>query len=143
MKDIHILLVEDNEGDILLITEAFTEGKIINKMSVVRDGKEAIAFLNKTDGYAASELPDIILLDVNLPKKNGHEVLHYIKESESFKQIPVIMLSTSSSQTDIELSYKNQANCFITKPLEVDRFMEVLAGLGNFWVNIVTLPPKN
>lgn len=142
MKSIHILLVEDNEGDIFLVTEALEEGKIVNKISVARDGKEALDFLNKTGKFENEELPDLILLDVNLPKKNGHEVLEYIKEQDSLKQIPVIMLTTSSSEKDILMSYKNHANCFITKPVDVDNFLKVIYSIENFWINIITLPTK-
>ncbi len=142
MKPIHILLVEDNEGDVFLITEALEEGKIVNKLSVTRDGKEAMDFLDKKGKYKKEELPDLILLDINLPKKNGHEVLGYIKENESLKEIPVIMLTTSSSEKDILLSYKNHANCFITKPIDVNIFLKVIYSIENFWISIVTLPSK-
>ena len=142
MKPIHILLVEDNEGDVFLVTEALEEGKVINKMSVTRDGKEAMDFLDKKGKYENIQLPDLILLDINLPKKNGHEVLEYIKEKDELKQIPVIMLTTSSSEKDILLSYKNHANCFITKPVDVDHFLKVIYSIENFWVNIVKLPSK-
>ena len=142
MKPIHILLVEDNEGDIFLVTEALEERKIVNKISVARDGKEALDFLDKKGKYENEVLPDLILLDVNLPKKNGHEVLEYIKEKETLKQIPVIMLTTSSSEKDILLSYKNHANCFITKPVDVENFLKVISSIENFWINIVKLPPK-
>ena len=140
MKSIHILLVEDNEGDILLTTEAFAEGKITNNISVVRDGKEAIDFLNQVGIYSTKELPDLILLDVNLPKLNGHEVLHVIKTAEKLKSIPVIMLTTSSSDTDILKAYKNHVNCFITKPIDVLDFMNIVAQIENFWIEIVKLP---
>ena len=142
MKPIHILLVEDNEGDVFLVKEAFEEGKIINKISVTRDGKEAMDFLDKKGKYENIQLPDLILLDINLPKKNGHEVLEYIKEKDELKQIPVIMLTTSSSEKDILLSNKNHANCFITKPVDVDHFLKVIYSIENFWVNIVKLPSK-
>ena len=142
MKPIHILLVEDNEGDVFLVTEALEEGKVINKISVTRDGKEAMDFLDKKGKYENIQLPDLILLDINLPKKNGHEVLEYIKEKDELKQIPVIMLTTSSSEKDILLSNKNHANCFITKPVDVDHFLKVIYSIENFWVNIVKLPSK-
>ena len=140
MKPIHILLVEDNEGDIFLVTEALEEGKIVNKVSVIKDGKEAIDFLEKKGKYQNAERPDLILLDVNLPKKNGHEVLEHIKSQKNLKQIPVIMLTTSSSEKDISMSYKNHANCFITKPVDVENFLKVVYSIENFWISIVTLP---
>jgi len=140
MNSIHILLVEDNEGDIFLITEALEEGKIVDKISVTKDGKEAIDFLEKKEKYKNEDTPDLILLDVNLPKKNGHEVLEYIKTSENLKQIPVIMLTTSSSDKDVLLSYKNHANCFITKPLDVNNFLTIVSSIESFWINIVKLP---
>ena len=142
MKPIHILLVEDNEGDVFLVTEALEEGKIINKISVTRDGKEAMDFLDKKGKYENEQLPDLILLDINLPKKNGHEVLEYIKGKDELKQIPVIMLTTSSSEKDILLSNKNHANSFITKPVDVDHFLKVIYNIENFWINIVKLPSK-
>ncbi len=140
MKSIHILLVEDNEGDILLTTDVLEEKKIINKVSVVKDGNLAIDFLNQRKDYANAELPNLILLDINLPKKNGHEVLQYLKANEKFKHIPIIMLTTSSSEKDIMLSYKNYANCFITKPVEVNDFIDAVAKIENFWISIVHLP---
>lgn len=140
MRSIHILLVEDNEGDILLTKEALQEGKVINQISVVRDGEEALDFLNKEGKYTDADFPDLILLDVNLPRKNGHEVLHFVKTSEHIKHIPVIMLTTSSSEKDIKLSYSNHANCYITKPVESDSFLNVVAGIESFWINIVKLP---
>ena len=143
MKTIHILLVEDNEGDIMLTTEALQEGRVFNKVSVVRDGKLAIDFLNKHNGFVNAELPDLILLDINMPKKNGHEVLHYLKSSEDFKQIPVIMLTTSSSRKDVLLAYKNYANCFISKPVEINEFIEAVRKIENFWIDIVHLPNNN
>lgn len=142
MESIHILLVEDNEGDILLTSEALEEGRILNKLSVVRDGKEAINFLEKNGNFAETTTPDLILLDVNLPKKNGHEVLKYIKQHKDLKRIPVIMLTTSSSQADIDISYQNYANCYITKPIEVDDFMKAVNQIEEFWVNLVKLPSK-
>jgi len=140
MTQIHILLVEDNEGDILLTQEAFEEARILTRLSVVRDGKEALDFLQKQGKHSNAEMPDLILLDVNLPKKNGHEVLKYIKGDESLKHIPVIMLTTSSSPKDINQSYNNYANCFITKPVDVNEFIGVIATIENFWISIVKLP---
>lgn len=140
MKPIHILLVEDNEGDILLTIEAFADGKVTNDISVVKDGKEAIDFLNQVGIYSTSALPDLILLDVNLPKRNGHEVLQIIKTTEKLKSIPVIMLTTSSSEIDVLKAYKNYANCYITKPVDVLDFMKIITQIEDFWISIVKLP---
>jgi len=140
MTQVHILLVEDNEGDILLTQEAFEEARILTRLSVVRDGKEALDFLQKQGKHTNAEMPDLILLDVNLPKKNGHEVLKYIKGDDSLKHIPVIMLTTSSSPKDINQSYNNYANCFITKPVDVNEFIGVITTIENFWISIVKLP---
>ena len=140
MKKIHILLVEDNEADIMLTTDALQEGKICNTVSVAKDGKQAIDFLIKYHNSLDLELPNLILLDVNLPKKNGHEVLQYIKSSPDFKHIPIIMLTTSSSEQDIMSAYKNYANCYITKPVEVIDFIDAIAKIENFWISIVHLP---
>ncbi len=137
MKSIHILLVEDNEGDIFLTTEALEESKIINEISVVKDGQEALDFIFKSEH---KDLPDLILLDVNLPKRNGHEVLKELKTHPVFRKIPVIMLTTSSSRRDIDQSYENHANCFITKPVEVSDFLEAVNSIEQFWLNIVRLP---
>lgn len=142
MEPIHILLVEDNEGDILLTKEALQEAKILTSLSVVKDGKEAIDFVSRTGKYNNASLPDIVLLDVNLPKKNGHEVLQYIKGDEELKYIPVIMLTTSSSERDINLSYSNYANSFITKPVNVNDFLSVITSMENYWISIVKLPTK-
>lgn len=142
MKAIHILLIEDNEGDILLTTEAFEDAKILNTLSIARDGHEAIQFLEKQGRFLDVQSPDLVLLDVNLPKKNGHEVLQYIKESEKLKHIPVIILTTSNSEKDIAKSYQNHANCYITKPVEVEEFMKVVTSVEGFWFNIVQLPGK-
>ncbi|MEX2569085.1 MAG: response regulator [Cyclobacteriaceae bacterium] len=140
MKSIHILLVEDNEGDIFLTTEALEESNIINKISVAKDGQEALDFVFRRKEYGNVSRPDLILLDVNLPKKSGHEVLKEIKNHPELRKIPVIMLTTSSSQRDIELSYKNHANCYITKPVEVSDFLDALNSIEQFWFSIVSLP---
>lgn len=143
MNSINILLVEDNEGDILLTTEALEEGKLLNNLMIVRDGHEAIQFLSKEGKYANSKTPDLVLLDINLPKKNGHEVLKYIKTHPTIKHIPVIILTTSSSDTDIMKAYQSYANCFISKPVELDNFLDVVTNIENFWLNIVHLPGKS
>lgn len=140
MKPVDILLVEDNEGDIILTTEALGEGKIHNKISVVKDGWEAVQYLEKKNGYENVTTPDLVLLDINLPKLNGHEVLHHIKSNPELTHIPVVMLTTSSSETDVMKSYKNHANCYITKPVDVTNFLDVIAKIENFWISIVQLP---
>jgi CheY-like chemotaxis protein len=140
MKQIDILLVEDNEGDILLISEALEEGKVINSINIARDGEKAIDYLEKRGGNKEAISPDLIILDVNLPRKNGHEVLEYVKESEHLKHIPVIMLTTSSSEKDIIKSYKNHANCYITKPVEADAFLDAVTSIERFWISLVQLP---
>jgi len=140
MKSLNILLVEDNEGDILLTMEAFEESKIVNKINVTRNGEEAISFFE--DLGIKEQHPDLVLLDINLPKISGHEVLMYLKRNEKFKSIPVIMLTTSSSEKDIVLSYKNYVNCYITKPIDVSDFMKAIAKIEDFWINIVTIPLK-
>ena len=140
MKPVHILLAEDNEGDIVLTLDALEEGKIINTVDVVRDGKEAIDYLNKTGRFKDAVTPDFVLLDINLPKKNGQEVLRYIKTNDIVKHIPVIILTTSSSEKDIEQSYNNYANCYITKPVDMNEFINAILKVEDFWINIVKLP---
>lgn len=142
MKSIHILLIEDNEGDILLTKEAFEDAKILNQLSIARDGQQAIQFLEKQEPYTNVDTPDLVLLDVNLPKRNGHEVLQYIKTSKNLKHIPVIILTTSISEKDIAMSYENHANCYITKPVEVEDFLNVVSSIEDFWIKIVQLPTK-
>lgn len=133
MKAIHILLVEDNEGDIMLTQEALEESKLNLKLSVVRDGKEAIDFVSKEGKYTAADIPDLLLLDINLPKKNGLEVLQFIKGDESIKHIPVMMLTTSSSEKDIDRCRKNFAHCYFTKPLEINEFLKVAATIKKLY----------
>jgi two-component system, chemotaxis family, response regulator Rcp1 len=142
-KEVNILLVEDNPGDILLTLEAFKEVKLKNSIVVVQDGEEALRLLSKEGQYKDAITPDIILLDINLPKVDGKEVLAAIKNDERLKTIPVVMLTTSDSEKDIAESYVNHANCFITKPVDFVKFIEVIKVLENFWITIVQLPPKN
>jgi two-component system, chemotaxis family, response regulator Rcp1 len=139
MQEIHILLVDDNEGDILLTREALEEAKIVNKISIAYDGMEAIQFLRNNRPYGGGG-PDLILLDINLPKMNGTEVLTIIKNDPDLKRIPVIMLTTSSAEKDILSSYDNHANCYITKPVDLERFMDVVRTIEDFWISIVKLP---
>lgn len=143
MEPVHILLVEDNEGDILLIEEAFEEARLTNTITVLKNGEAAIQFLQNEGEHKSANAPDLIILDVNLPRKNGHEVLEFIKTNDEFKQIPVIMLTTSSSDKDIERSYEKHANCYITKPVDVNDFMEAVLSIESFWINLVQLPPNH
>jgi CheY-like chemotaxis protein len=140
MNSVHILLVEDNEGDIMLTTEALEDKRVVNKVSVVKNGKEAVDFVFGQGKYKDSEKPDLILLDVNLPLKNGHEVLQEIKSKDETRHIPVIMLTTSSSEQDINLSYKHHANCFITKPVAIQEFLDAVSSIEDFWLQLVKLP---
>ena len=140
MSPINILLIEDNEGDILLTTEALLEGHILKDLHVVRDGWEALLYLEKKEKYSSAITPDLILLDINLPKMNGHEVLKNIKSNSNISHIPVIMLSTSSSRNDINECYKNRANCYIIKPVDADDFAKVISSIEKFWFSTVKLP---
>lgn len=137
---INILLVEDNPGDIRLTKEVLKEGKIRNSLSVVTDGEEALLFLKKEGPYKAAFTPDIILLDLNLPKKDGREVLSQIKEDNVLKLIPVIVLTTSDAEQDIINMYAHHANCYITKPVDFNQFINVIRSIENFWLTIVKLP---
>jgi CheY-like chemotaxis protein len=127
----------------VLTTEALDEGKIKNSFSVVRDGWEAIQYLEKNEGYEDVKEPDLVLLDINLPKMNGHKVLKHIKNHKDLKHIPVIMLTTSSDESDVIKSYANHSNCYITKPVDINDFLEVIASIENFWISIVQLPPRH
>jgi two-component system, chemotaxis family, response regulator Rcp1 len=137
---INILLVEDNPGDIRLTKEVLKEGKIRNNLSVVTDGEEALFFLRKSGQYKDAFTPDIILLDLNLPKKDGREVLSEIKKDEFLKLIPVIVLTTSDAEQDIKNMYEHHANCYITKPVDFSQFINVIRSIENFWLTIVKLP---
>ncbi len=137
MEEIKILMVEDNEGDIILMQEALREARIANQVMVARDGQQALDLLQDEDSR-----PDLILLDINLPKVNGLEVLATIKKDASLQIIPVIVLTTSSSDKDILTSYANHANCFINKPVDLDSFMEIIRSIESFWISIVRLPKK-
>ncbi|WP_154857601.1 response regulator [Cyclobacterium xiamenense] len=138
MKEVHILLVEDNEGDIVLTLDAFDECKIKTRISVAKNGKEALDFLFGEEEQPDNR-PDLILLDINIPVYSGHEVLKRIKEHPSLKKIPVIMLTTSSNQKDIDLAYENHANSYITKPIEMDRFISAILKIEQFWLQLSKL----
>lgn len=135
-----ILLVEDNPADIRLMLEILKEGHIPTDFHVVTDGEEAIAFLRNEEGYESKPRPEIIFLDLNLPKKDGREVLKEIKADPELKRIPVIVMTTSGAKEDIESAYDNHANCFITKPVDLQDFMKVAETLRHFWLNMVQLP---
>ncbi|OGJ89416.1 MAG: response regulator [Candidatus Raymondbacteria bacterium RifOxyA12_full_50_37] len=139
---IEILLVEDNPGDARLTQEAFKEGKITNNLHVVQDGVEALAFLRKEGAYQNMPRPDIVLLDLNLPKKDGREVLSEMKQDLVLKRIPVVILTTSKAEEDILKTYNLHANCYVTKPVELEEFLAVIKSIENFWLTFVKLPPK-
>ncbi len=139
-KPIDILLVEDNPGDVRLTQEAMKEAKVRNDLHIVGDGVEALAFLRKQGVYKDVPRPDMILLDLNLPKKNGHEVLTEIKADDDLKRIPVVMLTISKDEEDILKSYNLHANCFITKPVDLDQFLTVVKSIEDFWLTVVKLP---
>ncbi len=138
-----ILLVEDNPGDVRLTMEALKEGKILNEISVVEDGVEAIAFLRRAGKYAEAPKPDLILLDLNLPKKDGREVLEEIKADGDLKKIPVVVLTTSAAERDILRAYNLHANCYITKPVDLEQFIRVVQSIEDFWLSIVKLPQES
>ncbi|KQX49215.1 response regulator [Paenibacillus sp. Root444D2] len=141
-QNVEILLVEDNPGDIRLIVEVLKEGKINNNLSVVEDGEEALAYLRREGSYQEAIMPDIILLDLNLPKINGTEVLAEIKKDPQLKYIPVIILTTSEAEQDILRAYDLHANCYITKPVNLEQFLTVVRSIENFWLTLVKLPRR-
>jgi len=138
---VEILLVEDNPGDVRLTREILREAKIHNTLTAIGDGEEALKYLHRQDKYAEASRPDLILLDLNLPKKNGHEVLREIKTATTLKRIPVVILTTSQAEKDIMESYDGNANAYVTKPLDPDRFISILQDITKFWLEIVKLPP--
>lgn len=140
VKPIEILLVEDNPGDVRLTVEALKEAKVINNLTVLKDGVEALAFLRRQEPYAKAKRPHLILLDLNLPRKDGREVLAQIKEDETLKRIPVVVLTTSEDEQDVLRSYNLHANCYVTKPVDLDRFIRVVRSIEDFWLGIVVLP---
>jgi len=142
LKAVNILLVEDSHTDALITREAFAEFEVLNALHVVEDGAEAITFLTRQGKYAAAPRPDIILLDLNLPRKNGWEVLAEIKTHPGLKNIPVVVLTTSHSKQDVLQAYDHHANCYIVKPVGFENFVEALKTTYQFWFSIVTLPPE-
>jgi CheY-like chemotaxis protein len=141
-KPVEILLVEDNEGDVGLIEEVFKETNFRNRLHIAKDGEEAIHFLYGEGMFLGSQHPDLILLDLNLPKKDGREVLREIKEDNVLKNIPVVILTTSGAEKDILRSYDLHANAYVTKPIDFDQFIMVIKSIANFWLEVVKLPAK-
>ena len=137
---INILLVEDNPGDVRLIQEVFRDGKIFNALDIARDGEEALNYLHRKSPYQNSPKPDLILLDLNLPKKSGTEVLADIKGDECLKRTPVIILTASGAEEDVARAYNNHANCYLTKPIDLNQFINVVQQIKSFWLSIVQLP---
>lgn len=142
VEPINILLVEDNPGDVRLTVEALREGKVHNQLRVARDGVEALAFLRQEGEFAEAPRPDVILLDLNLPKKDGREVLAEIKADERLRRIPVVVLTTSKAEEDILRSYALHANCYVTKPVDLEQFITVVRSIEDFWFSIVRLPNR-
>jgi CheY-like chemotaxis protein len=142
-RAIEILLVEDNPGDVRLTQEALKENKIRNNLHVAKDGVEAMQFLRRINGYNDAPRPDLILLDLNLPKKDGREVLAEIKTDENLRSIPVVILTTSDAEEDVAKAYQMYANCYIRKPIDLNRFIDVVKVIENFWLSIVELPPNS
>jgi two-component system, chemotaxis family, response regulator Rcp1 len=141
-RPVEILLVEDNAGDVRLAREGLRECKLLNNLSVADDGVKAMAFLRREGEHAHAPRPDLIMLDLNLPRKDGREVLKEIKEDENLKRIPVVILTTSKAEEDIVKSYSLHANCYVTKPLAIEQFIEVVQAIETFWFTIVKLPPR-
>jgi len=140
IKPIKILLVEDNPGDVRLIVEALRESKVIASIAVAKDGIEGLDMLHKRPPFEEESRPDLILLDLNLPRMDGREFLEVIKKSPDFKQIPVVILTTSSAEQDIVQAYKLHANCYITKPVDLEQFINIVQSIDDFWFSIVQLP---
>ena len=138
-----LLLVEDNAGDVRLTQEALKAGRVWTHLNVVRDGVEAMAYLRREGKFSAAARPHLILLDLNLPRKDGRQVLHEIKSDEDLKRIPVVILTTSRAEEDILKTYNLHANCFITKPIDLNDFIKVVQAIEEFWLTIVKLPPNN
>ena len=140
VRPIELLLVEDSEPDVRLTKEALHEAKVKNRLSVVEDGVEAMEFLHRQGRHADAPRPDLILLDLNLPRKDGRQVLKEIKADDSLKRIPVVILTTSKNEEDVLRAYDLHANCYITKPVDFNRFMEVVKSVEDFWLTVVRLP---
>jgi chemotaxis family two-component system response regulator Rcp1 len=142
VKPITILYVEDNPGDVRLVQETFKEWKVCNTLETVKDGVEAMAYLRREGRFSKARRPDLILLDLNLPRKNGVEVLAEIKIDENLRRIPVVILTASQAEEDIQKAYNLYANCYITKSIDLDQFINMIRAIKNFWLSIVTLPEE-
>ncbi len=140
MKKVHIVLVEDNEGDILLTTEALNETNLVYRLTILKDGEKALQFFLSDEVLTGKNQPDLILLDMNLPKIDGIEVLKHLKTNDILKEIPVIMLTTSSAPAHVRSAYEEHVNCYIVKPLDMEKFISVVKTIENFWVNVAKLP---
>ena len=143
MNEVHILLVEDNEGDIILATEAFKDMQLENKISIVRDGEEALRFLRKQDSFADAGTPQLILMDINLPGMDGKELLEMIKKDPELKEIPVVMLTSSAADADISECYDKHVNWYITKPIDYDKYTKVMHEIEAFYVSFVPYPKSS
>jgi len=139
-RPLGVLLVEDDPGDVVIAREALRAGRVESRLSVVNDGVEAMSYLRREAGYEDVERPDLILLDLNLPKKSGHEVLAEVKADPQLRKIPVVVLSTSSATEDVEQSYENYANVFVTKPVDFDHFTSVVKQIDDFFLSVASLP---
>jgi CheY-like chemotaxis protein len=139
---IEILLVEDNPGDVRLVQEVFKEFKVRNRLHVAEDGEKAMAFLHRLGEHARAPQPDLVLLDLNLPRKDGREVLAEIKGDSRLRLIPVVIVTSSQAEADVARSYNLNANCYITKPVDLDQFMLVIRSIENFWLTVVRFPPR-
>jgi two-component system, chemotaxis family, response regulator Rcp1 len=142
IRPLEILLVEDNAADVRLTKEALKEAKVLNTLTVVKDGIEALSLLRQQAPYTHAKRPDLILLDLNLPRKDGREVLAEIKADDNLKHIPVVILTTSKDEQDVSKTYNHHANCYITKPVDFEQFITVVKSIDEFWLGIVTLPNK-
>ncbi len=143
MRQVNILMIEDNPGDVRLTKEALKQSKIVKTWNDVNDGVKALSFLRKEGIYKNKPDPDLIILDLNMPKKDGRELLVEIKEDHKFKHIPVVILTTSKAEDDIVNCYNSHANCYITKPVELNQFIKLVKSIEDFWFSIVNLPPNN
>ncbi|HLJ16150.1 MAG TPA: response regulator [Bryobacteraceae bacterium] len=142
-RELHILLVEDNPADVCLVKEAFKECPLRNKLSVVEDGEQAIDFLRRKGKFQAVSLPDVVLLDLNLPRKDGREVLNEIKNDSMLSEIPIIVLTTSDAEADVHHAYKLHANCYLTKPIDIGQFLRKVRAFEEFWMTFARLPKRS